>query len=286
MEERQLSQNQLPSRLKNVKRRRRRKINSKNHKFKKGIFLLPNLLTTGGLFAGFYSIIAAINNDFFWSSLSILIAILLDGMDGTVARKTKTTSSFGIQYDSMCDLVTFALAPSLLIYIWALSPFGRIGWLAAFVFSACGALRLARFNVMADSGKKNGDFRGLPVPAAAGLLASFVCLLENPIYKSYVPMESIAVIAYILSFLMVSTIRYKKIDVFNRRLKHPFRVSISVILILFMSAAAPQLMAFIVMSIFCLSGPTMMIFKDKKETNSNEDLLKQNQEGEHEKSWN
>lgn len=261
-------------------------MNSKNRKFKKGIFLLPNLLTTGGLFAGFYSIIAAINHDFFWSSLSILIAIALDGMDGAVARKTKTTSSFGIQYDSMCDLATFAIAPSLLIYIWALSPFGRIGWLAAFVFSACGALRLARFNVMADSGKTSGNFRGLPVPAAAGLIASFVLLLQNPTYKSYVPMEAIAIIAYLLSFLMVSTIRYKKIDVFNKRLKHPFRVSTSVILILFMSAAAPQFMTFFVMSIFCISGPVMTIFKYRKKTNSEEDLYKQNQEREHEKSWN
>jgi len=274
-----LSQNRFPSRLKSLKKIRRRKNRRQNQTFKKGIFLLPNLLTTGGLFAGFYSIIAAINNDFFWSSLSILIAIVLDGMDGAVARKTKTTSSFGLQYDSLCDLVTFAIAPSLLIYIWALSPFGRIGWLAAFVFSACGALRLARFNVMADTGKTSSDFRGLPVPAAAGLLASLVCLLENPIYKTYVPMESIAIVAYVLSFLMVSTIRYKKIDLFNKRLKHPFRVSISVILILFMSASAPQITAFIVMTIFCISGPIMAIFKNnKKESNSIENLNNQKQE--------
>ncbi len=274
-----MSQNRFPSRLKSLKKIRRRKNRRQNQTFKKGIFLLPNLLTTGGLFAGFYSIIAAINNDFFWSSLSILIAIVLDGMDGAVARKTKTTSSFGLQYDSLCDLVTFAIAPSLLIYIWALSPFGRIGWLAAFVFSACGALRLARFNVMADTGKTSSDFRGLPVPAAAGLLASLVCLLENPIYKTYVPMESIAIVAYVLSFLMVSTIRYKKIDLFNKRLKHPFRVSISVILILFMSASAPQITAFIVMIIFCISGPIMAIFKNnKKESNSIENLNNQKQE--------
>ena len=112
-----MSQNPFPSRLKSLKKIRRRKNRRQNQTFKKGIFLLPNLLTTGGLFAGFYSIIAAINNDFFWSSLSILIAIVLDGMDGAVARKTKTTSSFGLQYDSLCDLVTFAIAPSLLIYI-------------------------------------------------------------------------------------------------------------------------------------------------------------------------
>ena len=274
-----MSQNRFPSRLKSLKKIRRRKNRRQNQTFKKGIFLLPNLLTTGGLFAGFYSIIAAINNDFFWSSLSILIAIVLDGMDGAVARKTKTTSSFGLQYDSLCDLVTFAIAPSLLIYIWALSPFGRIGWLAAFVFSACGALRLARFNVMADSGKTSSDFRGLPVPAAAGLLASLVCLLENPIYKTYVPMESVAIIAYILSFLMVSTIRYKKIDLFNKRLKHPFRVSISVILILFMSASAPKITTFIVMIIFCISGPIMAIFKkNKNESNSIENLNNQKQE--------
>tara|TARA_Y100000814_G_scaffold205667_1_gene151884 strand:+ start:199 stop:1050 length:852 start_codon:yes stop_codon:yes gene_type:complete len=274
-----LSQNPFPSRLKSLKKIRRRKNRRQNQTFKKGIFLLPNLLTTGGLFAGFYSIIAAINNDFFWSSLSILIAIVLDGMDGAVARKTKTTSSFGLQYDSLCDLVTFAIAPSLLIYIWALSPFGRIGWLAAFVFSACGALRLARFNVMADSGKTSSDFRGLPVPAAAGLLASLVCLLENPIYKTYVPMESIAIVAYVLSFLMVSTIRYKKIDLFNKRLKHPFRVSISVILILFMSASAPKITTFIVMIIFCISGPIMAIFKkNKNESNSIENLNNQKQE--------
>ncbi|MED5579564.1 MAG: CDP-diacylglycerol--serine O-phosphatidyltransferase [Nitrospinota bacterium] len=281
-----MSQNQVPFRLKNFKKRRRKKINSRKHRLKKGIFLLPNLLTTGGLFAGFYSIIAAINNDFFWSSLAILFAIVLDGLDGAVARKTRTTSSFGVQYDSMCDLVTFAIAPSLLIYIWALTPFGRIGWLAAFVFSACGALRLARFNTMANSGKTGGDFRGLPVPAAAGLIASFVCLLENTTYKSFVPMESIAVVAYVLSFLMVSTIRYKKIDIFNRRLKYPFRTSVSVILILFMAAAAPKLMTFVVMALFCVSGPVTTIFKNKKEIKSTEDVYHQNQDREQEKSWN
>ena len=219
------------------------------------MFLLPNLLTTGSLFLGFYAIIASIQGNHGHASLAILIAIVLDGMDGTVARLTKSASPFGLQYDSLCDLTAFGLAPAVLIYNWALAPFGRFGWLAAFVFAACGALRLARFNVLALSGEGASDFRGLPIPAAAGVLASTVYLAEDLRLQPIFPHAVIAAAAYLLAFLMVSTIRYRGFKNLGGPLRHPFRVLVGAVLALFVAAAAPQVVAFAVTVGYAASGP-------------------------------
>ena len=152
---------------------------------KKGIFILPSLFTTGNALCGFYAIIAAINSisvvsgnsftvDETWilrSAFAIMLGGVFDGLDGRVARSTKTTSKFGVEFDSLADLLTFGLAPAVLVYVWALRPYGKIGWIAAFLFVICGALRLARFNVQA-TGKKSNYFTGLPSPAAAASIAS------------------------------------------------------------------------------------------------------------------
>ncbi len=142
---------------------------------KRGIYLLPSVLTTFGMFAGFYSIISSINGDFTIAAISILIAMMWDTLDGRVARLTNTQSDFGAEYDSLADLVSFGLAPALLVYQWSLYELGRFGWLAAFVYLACAALRLARFNTQVGTADKR-YFQGLPSPAAAGVIASMIWL--------------------------------------------------------------------------------------------------------------
>lgn len=243
------------------KRRRRRR---RRPRLKRGIFLLPNLFTTGTLFAGFYAIIAAIQNDFWWASFAILISIILDGLDGAVARLTKSSSPFGLQYDSLCDLAAFGIAPSILIYKWALAPFGRVGWLAVFIFAACSALRLARFNVLTQTLGATADFRGLPTPAAAGVLASWVFLAEHYGLRQFVPVSIspfpaylLAFLAYMLAFLMVSTVRYTSFKDLGGRLQRPFRVLVTAVLALFIAAAIPQVIAFLVMAGYAVSGPIL-----------------------------
>lgn len=249
-------QDDLKGRIRqNWEQRKRRRRRRRRPQFRKGIFLLPNLFTTGSFFAGFYAIIAAIQGNFWWASLAILLAIVLDGLDGLVARLTKTASAFGLQYDSLSDLLAFGIAPAILMYKWALAPFGRIGWLAAFIFAACAALRLARFNVFTQSAGAGADFRGLPAPAAAGVLASWVFLVEDFQIPDFVPLVLTVVFAYVLAFLMVSTIRYRSFKRLDGRLQRPFRVLVGAVLALFVAAALPQVVAFLVMIGYAASGP-------------------------------
>ena len=144
-------------------------------KTKRGIYLLPSIITTFALFAGFYSIVASINGDFTLAAISIMVAMLWDTLDGRVARLTNTQSAFGAEYDSLSDLVSFGVAPALLVYEWSLSDLGRFGWLAAFIYLACAALRLARFNTQVGATDKR-YFQGLPSPASAGVIASMIWL--------------------------------------------------------------------------------------------------------------
>ena len=142
---------------------------------KKGVYLIPNFFTTGNVFSGFYAIIAAFNQDFLLAAIAILVATVFDALDGLIARLTRTTSRFGVEYDSLADLVSFGVAPGLLIYSWALSSYGRIGWVAAFLYVVCGTLRLARFNVQVST-VESKKFIGLPIPAAACMIATLVML--------------------------------------------------------------------------------------------------------------
>ena len=186
--------------------RKRRKKNKTKKKFR-GIYILPNLLTTASLFSGFYAIIAAINGRFEAAALAILISLVLDGLDGRVARMTQSASGFGLQYDSLADLVAFGVAPGILVYLWALQPFGRFGWVAAFLFVVCGALRLARFNVQIGSIDPR-YFNGLPIPAAATMVATAILFYYH--LGEWAPSRHIYILAmiYILSFLMVSNIKF------------------------------------------------------------------------------
>lgn len=227
---------------------------------RKGVYILPNLITTAGLFSGFYSVIASLRGDFLLAAIAIMVANVFDALDGRIARLTKTTSRFGIEYDSLCDLVAFGVAPGILIYRWGLEPWGTFGWLAASLYVTAGALRLARFNVLFDTGEKR-YFLGLPIPAAAEVIASTVILYyffgaEGPTYRHLI----VLLMVYALAGLMVSNVRYfsfKEIDLHHRQ---PFWVLIAGILILKLLIAEPQVCLFAGFFLYAVSGPARSLF--------------------------
>lgn len=231
-------------------RRRRKK---KDRRRFRGVYLLPNLITTASLFAGFFAIVAAIDGRFLAAAWAIFIALILDGLDGRIARMTHSTSSFGVQYDSLADLVAFGVAPALLVYLWALRPFKQFGWVAAFLFVVCGALRLARFNVQTGSMDPR-YFNGFPIPAAAMVIATAIAFYYQ--IGEWAPEKDkfILVMIYGLSFLMVSNIKwfsFKKVDLFKR---HPFQTLVAAVLLFVAVAMAPELMGFPLMCAYLSSG--------------------------------
>ena len=226
----------------------------------KGIFILPNLFTSASLFGGFFAIIASIQGRYEAAAIAIIISGVFDGLDGRIARFTHTTSHFGTEYDSLSDLIAFGAAPGILAFLWALEPFGRLGWLAAFMYVICGALRLARFNVQKNS-MLDDHFRGLPIPAAACVIASFIlfaCFFKGMPYNKHI---IIIFMIYILSFLMVSNIKYLSFKEFDIRNKKPFNVLVSIILICIVIAYKPKIMLFIIMLAYILSGPILTIYE-------------------------
>ena len=221
---------------------------------RRGVYLLPNLFTTGNLLSGFYALIAVFNADYVGAAIAILVATVFDSLDGRVARLTRTTSKFGVEYDSLADLVSFGVAPGLLIYSWALTNYGRIGWVAAFLFVACGALRLARFNVQVGT-VEGRYFVGLPIPAAAGLIATTV-LLDDHILRLGAAMKPllIVVMTYVLAFLMVSNIRYWSFKGVEMHARRPFQVLVAAVLVVMVITAAPQVMLFTLFAAYAASG--------------------------------
>jgi CDP-diacylglycerol---serine O-phosphatidyltransferase len=236
------------------------------NKARKGIFILPNLFTTFNMFFGFFSIVNALDGNFANAAIFIIIAAVFDLLDGKIARATNTTSKFGIEYDSLADLVSFGMAPGLLMYLWALRPLGRIGWLAAFLFLACGALRLARFNT--HTGTVSSDyFTGLPIPAAAGMNATTVLFCDKIGIMDSVYPVAIMILIYVLSFLMVSTIKfnsYKHAELFNRM---NFNVLVAVILVMILIAAQPSITLFCLGALYVISGPVNSVrhFKENRQ---------------------
>ena len=226
---------------------------------RKGIFILPNLFTSASLFGGFYSIIATIQSRYEAAAIAIIIAAIFDGLDGRIARFTKTTSHFGTEYDSLSDLVSFGVAPAILAFLWALAPFGRLGWLAAFMYVICGALRLARFNVE-KSGLKSSYFKGLPIPAAACFIASLILFSSTINVFSERRDIVIIVMIYILSFLMVSSLNYMNFKEFNIRNQKPFNVFVAVILIFIVIAYKPKVLLFLILLLYILSGPIIGLY--------------------------
>ena len=228
----------------------------------RGIYLLPSILTTFGMFAGFYSIIASINGDFTLAAISIMVAMLWDALDGRVARLTNTQSDFGAQYDSLADLVSFGVAPALLVYEWSLSDLGRIGWLAAFIFLACAALRLARFNTQVGISDKR-YFQGFPSPAAAGVIASMIWL---KFWKfEYFDFGIVSLSYYIgvgitivCALLMVSNVRYYSFKELDSK-KASFRFLLAIVLSFIVLLSKPNIFLFTGFFVYMLSGPFITI---------------------------
>jgi len=188
---------------------------------RKGIYILPNLLTVAGMYFGFYSIVGSIKGNYSSAAWAILAAAIFDALDGWVARLTKTTSRFGVELDSLSDLVSFGVAPAVLIYIWALTSYGRLGWVGSFLFVACGALRLARFNVqMVGSEKKY--FTGLPIPGGAAVIATFILFYREVVDTQPPETWMLVVMVYVVALLMVSTIKFHSIKELNVRDRRPF----------------------------------------------------------------
>lgn len=222
---------------------------------RKGIYIIPSLFTSGSIFCGFYALVSAYKGAYDLAALAILIAIILDGLDGRVARFANASSDFGIEYDSLADVITFGVAPAFLIYSSFLKELDRLGLLAAFLFTACGALRLARFNLQAGDTQKT-DFLGLPIPAAAGILASAVLFLAEWNGLGQKGEQVFFLIsAYLLAFLMVSNIRYHSFKHLKLRRRKPFHLLVVLLLAILVVAAIPQVMLFLIFFIYALSGP-------------------------------
>lgn len=253
--------------------RSKRKKRKKTEK-RKGIFILPNLFTSASLFGGFYAIVAAIQGRYEAAAIAIIISSVFDALDGRIARITNTTSYFGTQYDSLSDLVAFGVAPATLVYLWALMPFGRLGWLAAFMFVICGALRLARFNAEKNIVPSN-YFKGLPIPAAACFIATLILFTGE--VKGFSGEKSLLIVLmiYILSFLMVSSANYMSFKDFDIRNQKPFNVLVSIILICSVIAYKPKIFLFLIMLGYVVSGLLITLYRlHKKGSQTEEDLTK------------
>lgn len=229
-------------------------------KRRRGIYILPSLFTTASLFAGFYAIVQAMNGNFEYAPLAIFIAMILDALDGRIARLTHTESDFGAEYDSLVDMVSFGLAPALIMYEWALSGMGKLGWLAAFIYTAGAGLRLARFNTQVGVADKR-FFRGLPSPAAAALLVGLVWVL----HANGVPGREISIAALVVTVmagvLMVSNIRYRSFKDVDLRGRVSFMTILSLPLLLVLLFQDPPLVLFLTFLLYALSGPVAFIFR-------------------------
>jgi CDP-diacylglycerol--serine O-phosphatidyltransferase len=220
----------------------------------RGIYLLPNLFTTGALFAGFYAVVQAMNGRFEHAAVAIFIAMVLDGLDGRVARMTHTQSAFGAEYDSLSDMVSFGVAPALVIYEFALQGLGKFGWIAAFVYCAGAALRLARFNTQLDTVTDKRFFQGLPSPSAAALIAGFVwVMVEYRVGGSEVRWLA-AAIALFGGITMVSNLKYYSGKEINLRKSVPFFVVLLVVLVFILISTSPPEVLFGGFVLYGLSG--------------------------------
>jgi CDP-diacylglycerol---serine O-phosphatidyltransferase len=252
--------------MKKEKKTGKKKIDS----MRKGIYILPNLFTAASLFCGFFAILRTYQEDFHSAAIYIFIAGLLDGMDGKIARFTNTTTRFGVEFDSLADVISFCLAPGVLVFAWALEPFGRLGWLAAFLFVVGGALRLARFNIQINT-VESRFFSGLPTPAAALLLAMSIIVFYKLGDTGISEHLFILIVTFILPLLMVSTLKYygfKDIELFRRK---PFRWLFIAILLIIVVAYEPEYTIFTLTFLYVLSGPvtSLILFFHRRTTKPN-----------------
>ena len=234
---------------------------------RRGIYLLPNLFTTAGLFAGFYAIVAAMSSNFEAAAIAIFVAMVMDGIDGRVARLTNTQSEFGVQYDSLSDMVCFGLAPSLIVFEWSLRSmiehgwiWSKLGWLSAFVYTAAAALRLARFNTQVGSADKH-YFQGLPSPSAAAVLAGLVWFSEDNNLSGEDMWVIGAALTAAMGALMVSNVRYysfKEIDFKNRV---PFVALVLTVVVFVVISSHPPSVLFFGFLLYVISGPVITLYK-------------------------
>ncbi len=230
---------------------------------KKGIHILPSLFTTGNVFCGFYAFVAVLNENYYYSAWAIVAGMIFDMLDGRIARLTKTTSAFGEQYDSLADIITFGMAPAFLAYSWVLKPFGRLGWMAAFLFLLCAALRLARFNVTKPE-IRSEHFIGLPSPAAAVVIASIVIAFED-LFATRINPFIMVMVVYSLAFLMVSNIKYPAFKRLNFKKRVAFSRFLFVILIIYVLVTIPRVALFILGITYAVIGPIGLFFVNKKQ---------------------
>ncbi len=231
---------------------------------RRGIYLLPNLFTTAALFSGFYAIVAAMNGRFEPAAIAIFCAMVLDGMDGRVARMTNTQSDFGAEYDSLSDMISFGLAPGLVMYQWALTGLGRIGWVVAFVYTVTAALRLARFNTQVDTADKN-YFQGLPSPSAAGIVVGLVWIGAEYQLEVTPGLSILALIITLLAgSLMISNVRYNSFKNIDLKGKVPFVHILAFVLVFVLIALEPPSVLFAVFAAYALSGPVMTLLQLRK----------------------
>jgi CDP-diacylglycerol--serine O-phosphatidyltransferase len=233
-------------------------------KLRKGVYLIPSLFTAGNLICGFFSIISTFNGNYLHAAYFIILANVLDGLDGYAARLTRSTSQFGVEFDSLADVVSFGVAPAILVYFWALVPWGTWGWLAACTFVVCGALRLSRFNVQ-SIGPAKGHFVGLPIPAAAEMIAAIVVMYYflggEGSQSKHVPL---LLVIYGLAVLMVSGFPYFSLKNSDLRKRHPFWMLVSSFILITLVIAEPQIMFFMIFLLYTLSGPLLWCLTTKK----------------------
>jgi CDP-diacylglycerol--serine O-phosphatidyltransferase len=230
---------------------------------RRGIYLLPNLFTTAALFSGFYAIVQSMNNRFEYAAVAIFIAMVFDGLDGRVARMTHTQSEFGAEYDSLSDMVSFGVAPSLLMYEWAFKDLGKLGWFAAFIYCVCAALRLARFNMNIDVVDK-GHFQGLPSPAAAALVSGFVWVLLDNGYAGNDVRWIAAALTVFAGLSMVSNLRFYSFKDFNLRKSVPFIVIFLLAMFFVVISSYPAGVLFLLFLAYSLSGYVIWLLDLRK----------------------
>ena len=223
---------------------------------KKSIYILPNLFTSMNLFCGYYAITASVGMRFVEAGIAILVGAIFDLLDGKIARATNTTSKFGIEYDSLADLVTFGLAPAILMYLWGLGETGRPGWSAALLFTLCGALRLARFNTTSSS---HSDFEGLPIPSAAAMVVSVVLFFARLDMDPQPYKLVFLVMMFMLSFCMVSSFRYKSLKKVSLFKSMTFSRLVGLILIIVLVATEPSILLFFLFLCYVVSGPVLSV---------------------------
>jgi len=237
---------------------------------KKGIYILPNGLTLVGMFAGFYAIVMAINGNYVLASWAVIVAIVFDSLDGFVARLTGSATRFGIELDSLSDLVAFGVAPAVIIYLSSIYAFGRVGWVAAFLFVACGALRLARFNVQMVTTEKR-YFMGVPIPAAALVLVSLIIFANE---RGLDPDGSlfVLVLTFALALLMVSTLRYHGAKEINFTKRKPFWLLVAIVLVIVIIAMHPEIALFSFAIIYISAGiiENLYLFLRRKKEKAHE----------------